>query len=258
MKITVLAENTANEMNLPCEHGLSLYIETDSQKILFDMGQTSLFSENAKALGIDLTKVDIAVLSHGHYDHTGGLETFLSENSHAPVYINRHAFGEHFNGKDKYIGINKAFEGNRRLVITDDCCTINENMQLFTCNNKKKKYEMSPCGLNIKTDKGFLPDPFLHEQYLKINENEKTVLISGCSHKGILNIAEWFSPDILVGGFHFSKLPSDNILKSYAEILNSYPTEFYTCHCTGKEQFDFMSKFMIKLKYISTADTVVI
>ena len=79
MKITSLLENTPCRDDMHIEHGLSLYIETAHHKILFDMGQTDLFAQNAKNLGISLTEVDYAVLSHGHYDHGGGLAAFLSE-----------------------------------------------------------------------------------------------------------------------------------------------------------------------------------
>ena len=101
MKITVLTENTSS-CGLPCEHGLSLYIESNGKRILFDTGQTALFAENAERLGIDLSAVDICVISHGHYDHGGGLGRFLEINDRAPVYLSRHAFGSYFNAKEKY------------------------------------------------------------------------------------------------------------------------------------------------------------
>ena len=87
MKITALLENTTKRPDMSTEHGLSLYIETAGHKILFDMGQTELFSENAAALGIDLEAVDLAVLSHGHYDHGGGLATLYAHNSKLLVTV---------------------------------------------------------------------------------------------------------------------------------------------------------------------------
>ena len=105
MKIISLLENTTRREDMLTEHGLSLYIETDTHKILFDMGQTDAFYENAKTLGVDISAVDFAVVSHGHYDHGGGLAKFLEVNSHAPVYIMRDAFLPHYNAKGKYIGL---------------------------------------------------------------------------------------------------------------------------------------------------------
>lgn len=92
MKITVLLENSKCREALTCEHGLSLYLQTGGKNILFDAGQTSAFAENAEKLGIDLKAVDLALLSHGHYDHGGGLATFLRINEKAPVYLQEEAF----------------------------------------------------------------------------------------------------------------------------------------------------------------------
>ena len=74
IQITALVENTSADPRLGAEHGLSLYIETGAHHILFDMGQTALYAANARALGVDLAGVDLAVLSHGHYDHGGGVD----------------------------------------------------------------------------------------------------------------------------------------------------------------------------------------
>ena len=101
MRITALVENTVGNGCVECEHGLSLYIETEKHKILFDMGQSALFLQNARALGVDIAAVDMAVLSHGHYDHGGGLSAFLQANTNAPVYISRYAFEPHYNGTEK-------------------------------------------------------------------------------------------------------------------------------------------------------------
>ena len=256
MKITALVENTCESGKYSVEHGLSLYIETDKHKILFDMGQTELFCENAKKLGVDLGKVDFAVLSHGHYDHGGGLERFMQINTFAPVYINKNAFGEHYNGTEKYIGLDSGLKNNKRFVFCDEHYEIDKGINLYSCNKCAKNYDMGSSGLLLKQGDEFVPDSFYHEQYLMIEENDKKVLISGCSHKGILNIAEWFKADVIIGGFHFSKLPLDDELADYAKILDSHNTLFYTCHCTGTEQYDFMKKHMKRLSYISTGETI--
>ena len=258
MKITALTENTSVNENIGAEHGLSLYIETDGHKILFDMGQTDMFERNAKTLCIDLSEVDIAVLSHGHYDHGGGLARFLEINKKSPVYVNEYAFEQHYNGTQKYIGLDISLKNNSRLIFTSDVYKINDSMTLFSCNENRKSYDLGSFGLNMIQDGKFMPDDFRHEQYLLINENGKNVLISGCSHKGIMNIAEWFKPDVLIGGFHFSKLALDKTLENYAETLDKYNTNFYTCHCTGMEQYVFMKKYMSRLEYLSAGQEIII
>ena len=108
----------------------------------------------------------------------------------------------------------------------------------------------------------FVPDNFNHEHYLLIQENDKKILISGCSHKGILNIVEWFKPDFLIGGFHFKSLDVENPcqkieLESYAKKLASYNTKYFTCHCTGTQQFEILKSIMKeKVEYISTGDSI--
>ena len=256
MKIVSLVENTTSNKNLDCEHGLSLYIESNGHKILFDMGQSSLFAENANILGIDLSQVDMAILSHGHYDHGGGLKTFLEINEKAAVYMSKYAFGQHYNGTEKYIGLDTSLKDSARIIFTEGKIELAEGLTLYHCNDRGKKYDLGSFGLNKKVEDAFIPDDFLHEQYLCIEEDNKKILISGCSHKGILNIVEWFQPDILVGGFHFSKLPLDEILEGYAKVLDEYATEYYTCHCTGMEQYQFMKKYMKHLNYLATGNQI--
>ena len=251
MRIISLVENTSVNDAIKAEHGLSLYIESKNYKILFDMGQTDLFFKNAKRLGVDLSQVDIAILSHGHYDHGGGLEEFLKINKKAYVYVSQYAFDTYYNGKEKYIGLNPSLKDNKRLIFTNGKVEVDEGITLYHCNDRVKRYDLGSFGLNVKRNQEYFPDDFRHEQYMLIEENGKQILFSGCSHKGILNIAEWFQPDVLIGGFHFSKLPLDDTLKDYAQYLEGFKTEYYTCHCTGVEQFSFMKQFMSLLFYLS-------
>lgn len=256
MKITALLENTTKRSDLSAEHGLSLYIETTDHKILFDMGQTDLFLVNATVLGIDLSAVDLAVLSHGHYDHGGGLAKFLEINRTAPVYLSRYAFGPHYHGTEKYIGLDTSLAGSDRLVFTEDDTVLDTGITLFSCSQKKQKHDLGNFGLTRLENGSFVPEDFRHEQYLLLEENKKRVLFSGCSHRGIMDIADWFRPDVLIGGFHFSKLPLDEALKSYAEYLDGFPTEYYTCHCTGEKQFQYMKNYMCRLHGLSCGETI--
>lgn len=251
MKVTVLAENTACRENVTAQHGLSLYLETEGKNILFDMGQDDTFLRNAESLGIDLSKVDVEVISHGHYDHGGGLETFLRVNAKAPVYIHAHAFGDHFNGTEKYIGLNQKLQEHPRLIFIKGSRCLSENLQLTDCNGLG--WHSHPWGLYRREGDAFTPDPFEHEQYLEVTEGEKRILISGCSHKGILNIADHFKPDVLIGGFHLNKLEDVEDLKRIAGKLLFGDTLYYTGHCTGDRQYSLMKEIMgSRLQRLST------
>ncbi len=253
MRITVLAENTACSSAFFAEHGLSLYIESNNKKILFDMGQTDAFAKNAEVLGIDLSKVDFAVLSHGHYDHGGGLHTFLSINKTAPVYLSRYAFGDYFS--NKYIGLDKALLKEPRLVFTDNYMNIDANFDLYSCNEREHTFLTEPYGLSAEIDGVRKDDDFRHEQYMVITEKGRRIVISGCSHKGVLNAVNWLEPDVFIGGFHFVKLePSGegkDTLDMAADFLGKRKTTYYTCHCTGTEQYKYLKNKMENLHYIS-------
>lgn len=161
MQITALVENSSLDKNLG----------------------TELFADNARALGIDLAGVDIAVLSHGHYDHGGGLKKFLDINRKAPVYLSRYAFEGHYHGREKYIGLDTELTGNERLVSTGDETVIEEGLTLYSCNDCQKTFPSGSQGLHMIKDGAFLPEDFRHEQYLLIKEKGKRVVFSGCSHK---------------------------------------------------------------------------
>lgn len=256
MKIISLMENTTHH-NLIAEHGLSLYIETNNHKILFDFGQTNAFIENALKLNVDLKNVDIAILSHGHYDHSGGLFKFLEINDHALVYVHPLVFEKYYNGTEKYIGVCEKLKDHQRLVLTDDYFKINEECELWTCNDLPCIYPIDSAGLRIKQE-SFLPDTFQHEQYLVIHD-EKKVVISGCSHKGIVNIVNWLKPDVLIGGFHYKKQNivnhSNTILDEASEELMKHECIYYTCHCTGLEQYLYLKERMNdQLYYLACGD----
>lgn len=260
MKITALVENTTKK-DWRTEHGLSLFIETERHKILFDTGQGDLFAENAQRAGVDLKQVNICVLSHGHYDHGGGLKTFSRINTEAKIYMNRNAFGLHYNGTEKYIGLNRDWlsdEGLRkRIVFTDGDLRIDEELSICAP-VRDKRIDMGSAGLCLLENGEFYQEDFRHEHYLMVTENGKRVLFSGCSHQGIINIMEWFRPDVLIGGFHFMKQEPGAVLTGYGSMLDSYDAEYYTCHCTGTEQYNYLKACMRRLHYLSEGDVVII
>lgn len=240
LKLVTLMENSTGRPDLTAEHGLSLYIETGSKKILFDAGQSSAFADNAEKLGVDPAAVDFAVLSHGHYDHGGGLKRFRESNPAAPIYLSRYAFDCHRNASGRDIGLEDSLLEDNHLVFVQDVLELAPGLTLYSCNDRVREYPTDTSGMTANGE----PETFRHEQYLLIEEGEKRILISGCSHKGILNIVRWFQPDILIGGFHFMKIQDKDFLKSAAETLLTYPTVYYTGHCTGEEQFAFLKQIM--------------
>lgn len=257
MKIISLLENTTKK-GFKTEHGLSLYIEANGIKLLFDFGGSELFYRNAQTLGVDLCSIDYAVLSHGHGDHGGGLEKFLEVNSCAKVYISPFAFEPHFNKKGEYIGLNTELQNSFRFVFVENKIEIARGITVFNCNSLLPITEINHCGHTSLKDGRTMAEDYCHEQYLLIEEGEKRVLISGCSHKGIINIMEWVKPTHLIGGFHLSSLPLGNELLSYAKRLDEYEAEYYTCHCTGLAQFEFMKNHMKRLSYLACGEEITI
>lgn len=257
MHLKVLMENTLCRNDLICEHGLSLYLEAGDKRILFDAGQSDAFAKNAEVLGIDLSSIDLAILSHGHYDHGGGMEAFLKINDHAPLYVHEKAFGRHFSGTEREIGLSPALAFHPRVIQTGDHYALNSSLALCTCNEKAPLYSLSNEHMNRMEGKELIPDLFFHEQYLLIEEDGKRILISGCSHKGVLNLLSWLQPDILIGGFHWKHLTGEGEsalqLNEYAHALKQFPTRLYTFHCTGEAAYQYLKPLLgDQLSYLST------
>lgn len=272
MDIYVLAENTSLNKNFGCQHGLSLFIESNGTKILFDAGQDGLFFENAEKLGIDISKADIAILSHAHYDHGGGMERFFEVNKTAPLYLSSHSFEKYYSKNDKYIGLNQnnLELNNKRLVFTDNRGKINSGTKkirdgIYICNfnGETPEYPLPQDCLTVEINGSRVKDSFLHEQYLAIYENGKKFVFSSCSHRGIANIAKWTSADIIIGGFHLSKTEIDEngkaiLSQTAATLLNETNAAYYTCHCTGQMQYAYMKTIMgNRLNYIFSGQHIV-
>ena len=261
MKCIVLVENTSCREDLMCEHGLSLWLETKQHTILFDSGQSDLFYENACKLNLDLNQVDICILSHGHYDHAGGLKKFLEVNHHARIYMHRKAFESHWHGYDKDIGIDPDLMNHEQVLLIDDTVQLNETLKLIPCERHEPVVSIQSHGLYVKKNDEFVPELFEHEIVLSIKE-EKEFLLSGCTHSGILNVMHWFQPDVLIGGFHLKKVDPEtqsNELIELAEQLKCYDTVYYTGHCTGDKQFEVLHQVLgDQLHTISTGQSLTI
>lgn len=261
MKITALVENVSNS-ELKEKHGLSLYIETKEHKLLFDLGPDDTLFQNSRRRDIDLSQVDTVIISHGHQDHGGALESFLKRNTKAKIYIQRSAFEKHYS-KRGYLKINIGLEPrlmeNPRLVLLDGDFKIDGELTLFTVKHSEKYYSSA----NDTLFEGKEKDKFRHEQHLLITEDKK-VLITGCSHTGIVNImekAKKFKPEICVGGYHLYspttfQTVSEELLDQIAEALSAYDTQFYTCHCTGEKAYEYLAGKINNIRYLSCGEVI--
>ncbi|MBQ4370517.1 MAG: MBL fold metallo-hydrolase, partial [Oscillospiraceae bacterium] len=174
MKITVLVENNTVSEALEHRHGLSLYIETERHKLLFDVGPDDSFIRNAEKLGIDIAAVDAVVISHGHYDHGGGLAAFFAANSTAPVYIRSSGFIPCWSDTGRYIGLDKELEGCDRFVFTGEDYIIDEELRLVSGIRERVCFPSSNVTLLVEKNGERVLDDFEHEQVLVITEGEQT------------------------------------------------------------------------------------
>lgn len=259
MKVICLVDDYNNDL-FYSEHGLSFYIEVDGLKILYDMGQSDKFILNASKKNIYLEDIDYAVLSHGHYDHGGGINFFLNINKKAKIFVSEYAFNDFYNLNNKYIGIDKNLMFNERIILLTKDYLISDNVIIKSANNVIDKFKVFPLLLLKNND--YINDNFLHEQYLLIKENDKNILFSSCSHKGILNILNSFNVNVFFGGFHFKDLDcinDINILNEYAYELNRFNCVFYTNHCTGFNQYLELKKIIKNnLNYMYCGDEIII
>ncbi len=258
MHIVTLMENTDGGLGCAFEHGLSFYVETPRHKLLLDTGASDRFIANAEKLSIDLTAVDTVILSHGHYDHTGGVMPFASVNPRAKIYLRDCADGDYFNvGENdiRYIGIDKKIMELEQLVPVKRGMAIDEEIDLFTDITGRRCYSASNNVLKVRYGDRYKPDLFHHEMCTVIHADGKNYLFSGCAHNGVLNILDRYHclyggwPDVVLTGFHFMKsgdyteAERQNI-RAVAEELSSLPTLFYSGHCTGEAAFAMMKEMM--------------
>ncbi|MDD3165404.1 MAG: MBL fold metallo-hydrolase [Oscillospiraceae bacterium] len=263
MKLTVLMENTACRTDMVCTHGLSFYIESGGKTILFDMGPGAQFAENAQTLGVDLAAVDYAVLSHGHYDHGGGMDVFFRRNQRAPVFVREGAFATHTDKAGKSISLDMALKTSKRICFTGESCQIDDHAQLFSA-VQGDAFVPEICKSLLEYG---APDRFAHEQDLLLEENGKLFLFGGCAHCGLVNILERATqvagraPDYVFSGMHLAVGESvpDDFTRALGEKLKTYPCKFYTCHCTGLQPYAVLKTVLgDQLDYASAGSVIVL
>ncbi len=272
MKITTLVENSSL-CGARTVHGLALYIESEGQRILFDVGPDDTLFENAELLGVNLREVDMVIISHGHYDHGGALRQFLEFNTSAKIYIQRSAFGDFRSHRPTgvaYIGLDVELKNHPRVQLLDGDSTIKidetRELKLITVDVKSNQNRLYPSGNNTLYE-GDRLDTWRHEQSLIIEEEDgqKVALLMGCAHSGVVNIlnrAAPFSPQICIGGFHLSnpaagKSEATNVMDALIRELTHYPQiKLYTCHCTGKESFEYLHKRLPNIEYLHCGENI--
>lgn len=255
MKIQLLSENRTNEPECLAEHGLSVYIEIGDRRILFDLGGSDIYLQNAKRMKVDLEQVDTVVISHGHYDHTEGVPSFCERNRKAKIYIHEKAFETVYgmeNGKldEEPCSLRWTKEQHDkvadRLVLTKGVTWLTED--IVVSGTIPKQEDCVPTeAFYIKNEDGSLTvDPMEHEQFLAIrvpDENGKSrgiFLFSGCSHTGVIpciRYAKALYPGERILGF----LAGMHLYNSSAEtrnhILGLIAAEemdyILPVHCTG-------------------------
>ena len=173
------------------------------------------------------------------------------------MFLQKEAFGRYYNGSNRYIGLPQRLKNHPRLSLTEGKWEPAPGMLLMPCNDQN--WQFDSFGLTCEREDTLCPDPFFHEHYLLIREGEKRILFSGCSHKGIGNIAAHFHPHVLIGGFHLNKVDNIDILHRTAQHLLQGETVYYTGHCTGAKQLAVLQQVMgSRLRRIGTGTVITI
>ena len=288
MKVQVLIENTvesSNKSNLKPEHGLSIFIEYKDTKILLDAGTTQAFMENAKNMNADINNADFCVLSHGHYDHSGGFAKYLEENDDKKVYAMKTSIEEYYSGSGGHIheiGIPKdvypKYKDNFVLIdgtFTDKGVEISKGIFIIPHNTKGLEKIGERAKLYQKVNDDYVPDDFGHELSLVFDTERGLVVFNSCSHSGIINIMEeikaYFGKKEIYaffGGLHMKGMKENVEICTFTEAEIESMTDYlkenglsklYTGHCTGLVGFELIKNYMgEKAEYLMTGKTIII
>ena len=186
MRIINIIENTAGKNDCIPEHGLCFYVETKKHKILVDTGASGLLVENADQLGIDLADVDTVVITHGHYDHGGGILSFADLNDTATIYISEHAFQKFYSTsrgrRPRYIGLSRKVKDLPQLEILEDGVTkIDDELTIFSDIGDRYENPQTNSTLFIKEGSELVEDDFRHEQCLVVSSGGKNIIFGLCT-----------------------------------------------------------------------------
>jgi 7,8-dihydropterin-6-yl-methyl-4-(beta-D-ribofuranosyl)aminobenzene 5'-phosphate synthase len=250
IRITTLVENTASGADLLAEHGLSFWIEYGDNRILFDTGQSNILIKNAKVLGIDLAKIDAIVISHGHYDHTGGLSDVLEIAAKAKIYLHPGAtepkFSKNVSGA-KSIGMpdsaKEAIQG-QHMIWTATPATIFPGISVTGQVPRMNDYE-DVGGAFFVDENCQKPDVLLDDQTLFVESTKGLVVVLGCAHSGVVNTLDYISKltgynkiYVVIGGMHLLNASQIRIANTIEAFKKYDIQKVVPLHCTGRKTME--------------------
>lgn len=245
--VTVLVENSVGvPLGLIGEWGLAMLVDWAGHKFLFDTGEQGHLLGNAARLGVDLQSVHALVMSHGHYDHTGGMRAFLRHRGQLPVYAHPDFFAPHYTSspQERYIGVPFCQEeltgSGARFIFSREPVEIAPGLWLSGEIPRRTSYETGDSRLYRVVEGNKVADPVLDDLSLFGVTSEGLVIILGCAHAGLVNIIEHARQVTrvervygLVGGTHLGPV-SDHQRDATLEYLKQLDLQFIAVnHCTG-------------------------
>ncbi|MHB1153139.1 MAG: MBL fold metallo-hydrolase [Eubacteriales bacterium] len=251
MKISVLTDDKAKKRAFLAEHGLSVYIEYDKYKILFDTGQSDVCCRNAETMGLELNKIDFIVLSHGHYDHCGGLIHLFNSNSvnYPKVFVRNSAFAKKYainpdGSSYRDIGIPWSLDHNNilkdNMVFVRGVFRIATDIALLGDIPSGTDFEELPKGFFTQDKNTMHPDRMDDEQMLVFDTEKGLSIFLGCSHQGIINCLNHALEqypgkkiDTLVAGMHLENTSEKQLRMTMKHILDFDIRLIFPLHCTG-------------------------
>ncbi|MCQ2182416.1 MAG: MBL fold metallo-hydrolase [Bacteroidales bacterium] len=251
MKITVLSDNIGHG-TLKGEWGLSFHIEFGEKKYLLDTGGSDLFLTNAEKLGIDISEVDCAILSHAHYDHSLGMEAFFRTNSKANLFVSPNASENCYGGLgilSRYIGMPKGMLSAHKDRIKTPEGVSEIDKDVFVVPHTTSGLSKIGCRSHLYVRHGwrYVPDDFSHEQSLVFRTKDGLVVFNSCSHSGADVVMEEVgkafpeeSVKAYLGGLHLFRMNEREVREIAGRIKNAGISRVITGHCTGDKAYDVL------------------
>lgn len=251
MKISVLTDDKAKRRAFLAEHGLSVYIEYDKHKILFDTGQSDVCCRNAETMGLELNKIDFIVLSHGHYDHCGGLINFFNSDSvnYPKVFVRSSAFAKKYainSDGSSYRDIGIPWSLDRYNILKDnivfvrDVLRITPDITLLGDIPSGTDFEELPKGFFTQDKNSMQPDRMEDEQMMVFDTEKGLIIFLGCSHQGIINCLNYALKlfpgkkiNTLVAGMHLENISEKRLGMTIKHMLDFDIRLIFPLHCTG-------------------------